>query len=72
MMVNADQLQIKTYENSSEHAVRQQMGDLLFHNPIPPDQLLSNLGLFLESKHLSRLLFMDFLYRQIIAVQGVV
>ena len=71
-MMNAEQLQIKTYANASEHAARQQMGDLLFHNPIPPDQLLSNLGLFLESKHLSRLLFMDFLYRQIIAVQGVV
>lgn len=71
-MVNAEQLQIKTYSNSSEQAARQQMGDLLFQNPIPPDQLLSNLGLFLESKHLARLLFMDFLYRQIIAVQGVV
>lgn len=71
-MVNAEQLQIKTYANSSEQAARQQMGDLLFQNPIPPDQLLSNLGLFLESKHLARLLFMDFLYRQIIAVQGVV
>ncbi len=71
-MVNAEQLQIKTYANSSEQAARQQMGDLLFQNPIPQDQLLSNLGLFLESKHLARLLFMDFLYRQIIAVQGVV
>jgi hypothetical protein len=48
------------------------MTDLLSHNSIPPDQLLSNLGLFLESKHLARLLFMDFLYRQIIAVQGVI
>ncbi|MEO6203661.1 MAG: crotonobetainyl-CoA--carnitine CoA-transferase, partial [Nitrospirales bacterium] len=71
-MVNAEQLQIKSYANASEQAARQQMGDLLFQNPIPPDQLLSNLGLFLESKHLARLLFMDFLYRQIIAVQGVV
>ncbi|MEO8325631.1 MAG: crotonobetainyl-CoA--carnitine CoA-transferase [Nitrospirota bacterium] len=71
-MVNVEQLQIKSYANASEQAARQQMGDLLFQNPIPPDQLLSNLGLFLESKHLARLLFMDFLYRQIIAVQGVV
>ena len=35
-------------------------------------QLLSNLGLFLESKNLARILFMDFLFRQIVSVQGVV
>lgn len=47
-MVNAEQLQIKSYANASEQAARQQMGDWLFQNPIPPDQLLSNLGLFLN------------------------
>jgi hypothetical protein len=34
--------------------------------------MLSNLGLFLESKNLARILFMDFLFRQIVDVQGVV
>ena len=40
--------------------------------PIPEDQLLSNLGLYLESKNLSRLLFLDHLYRRIVDVQGTV
>ena len=39
---------------------------------MPEDQLLSNIGLFLESKNLARILCMDFLFRQIIDVHGVV
>ncbi len=71
-MVHPEQLTIKTYADSSEQTARQEMVDLLSRTSIPQDQLLSNLGLFLESKNLSRLLFMDFLYRQIISVQGVI
>lgn len=71
-MVNAEQLQIQSYASSTEQIAREQMVDLLVHHSIPPDQLLSNLGLFLESKNLARLLFMDFLYRQMISVQGVI
>lgn len=71
-MVNAEQLHIQSYASSKEQLAREQMLDLLLHNPIAPDQLLANLGLFLESKNLARLLFMDFLYRQMIAVQGVI
>src|SRR5581483_10874566 len=36
------------------------------------EQLLANLGLYLESKHLARILCMDFLFRQIVDVQGAV
>ena len=71
-MVKAEQLEIKTYANSSEQIARQKMADLLSKASIPPEQLLSNVGLFLESKNLARLLFMDFLYRQMITVQGVI
>ena len=41
-------------------------------SPLPQNQLLSNLGLFLDSKNLSRFLFMDHLFRKIIDVQGVI
>lgn len=71
-MVNAEQLDIKSYADSNEQICRQQMVDQLSQTSIPPDQLLANLGLFLESKNLARLLFMDFLYRQMISVQGVI
>ena len=40
--------------------------------PVPDDEKLMNLGLFLNSKELARLLFMDNLYKQIMDVPGVV
>ena len=63
---------IKTYENQTEKDMRGGLLELLRANRIPDEQVLGNLGLFLDSKHLSRLLFMDHLYRQIVDVQGVV
>ena len=71
-MLNAEKLQIKSYASPSEESARDQMLDLLSGHSIPSDQILSNLGLFLESKNLARLLFMDFLYRQVVSVQGVI
>lgn len=69
---NADLMSLKVYASDVERAARLKMQNLYESCPIPADQRLSNLGLFLESKQLSRLLFMDFLYRQVIDVQGVV
>ncbi len=40
--------------------------------PIPDDELLTNIGLFVVPQMMSRILFMDFLYRQILDIQGVV
>ena len=72
-MAMKDTLQgIKTYESGSEKASRTGLNGKLKESPLPDDQLLSNLGLYLDSKSLSRILFMDFLYRQIVDVQGVV
>jgi len=38
--------------------------------PIPDSEIISNLGLFLNSKNLSRILFMDHIYKQILDVHG--
>lgn len=65
-------LGIKTYDSSEEELIRQQFIEHFKKSPIPDNQLLSNLGLFLNSKNLSRILFMDHLYRQIIDVQGII
>jgi hypothetical protein len=51
---------------------RQRMMEMLRQCPIPADELPLNLGLFLVPQTLSRILFLDFLYRQILEVQGVV
>ncbi len=64
--------EVKTYESSSERELRAALTEKMKNAPIPDGQLLSNLGLFIDSKTLSRILFMDFIYRQIIEVQGVV
>ena len=63
---------IKHYSSGSEVMARDSLLGLFQRAPIPGDQLLSNVGLFLESKNLARILFMDHLYRQIVDVQGVV
>src|SRR5262249_9160447 len=63
---------IKTYESPEERAARAEHVQHFRRCPIPENQILSNLGLFLNSKALSRILFMDFLYRQIVEVQGCV
>ncbi|MCR4324873.1 MAG: class I SAM-dependent methyltransferase [Candidatus Curtissbacteria bacterium] len=63
---------IKRYLSGEEAVNYEGAVDLFKSSPIPDDQIFSNLGLFLNSKDLSRILFMDFLYRQIIDLQGVV
>ncbi len=62
----------KIYSSSEENKVREQFVEHFRNCPIPDDQILSNLGLFLNSKTLARILFMDHLYRQIVDVQGIV
>jgi hypothetical protein len=71
-MAKSDPSSIKTYESSEERAARGEFVRHFRRCPIPDNQFLSNLGLFLNSKTLSRILFMDHLYRQIVDVQGCV
>lgn len=65
-------LEVKTFESNQEREVRGLIVDKLLSTSIPTNQLLSNLQLFINSKNLSRILFFDFLYRQILQVPGVV
>ena len=60
------------FDSGAEKHSRDRMVDMLRRAPIPPEQLLQNIGLFIESKHLSRILCMDFLFRQVIDVHGAV
>jgi len=61
----------KHYSSDSEQLGRESMYELLESSPIPKDQLLSNIGLYIDSKNLSRILFINHLYEQIVDVQGV-
>lgn len=65
---------IKTLVGSTSKEVnnRQLFLELLKNTPIPDDELLSNLGLYLNRQTLSRIFFMQELYQKIIDVHGVI
>jgi hypothetical protein len=65
-------MDLKTYASSAEESSRGNLRGLLDGCPIPYDQLLSNLGLFLESKQLARILFMDHIYKLAMEAHGVI
>jgi len=67
-----DDIGTKNYKSQAELRSTVHKVELFKSNPIPDDQIMENLGLFLNSKNLSRLLFMDFLYRKQINNQGVI
>ena len=50
---------IKTYSSDDEINVRLGFAEHFRQCPIPDNQILSNLGLFVNSKSMSRLLFMN-------------
>jgi len=58
--------------SSSEKNSQQIFTELLKNTPIPDDELLANLGLFLTSKNLSRVLFFYEIYQNIVNTHGVV
>jgi hypothetical protein len=60
------------YGSEHENSVRSKFVELFKNSPLPVDNILSNLGLYLNSKTLSRILFMNFIYQQAVDVQGVI
>jgi hypothetical protein len=60
------------YRSPDEETVRAELVRLFSESPIPRHELVANLGLFLTSKNLARVLVMHHLYEQIVDVQGVV
>jgi len=63
---------IKNYASQDERESRAGFVSVFKDCPIPDDQILSNLPLFINSKAMSRILFMDHIYKQIVDVMGVV
>jgi hypothetical protein len=61
-----------SYGDKSQQQRRDEIIKLMKECDIPDNELLLNTGLFLVPQTLSRILFMDFLYRQILDVQGII
>lgn len=66
------EIKIHLQRSEQEKELRKQFFELYRNCPIPDDEQLMNLGLFLKRQDLSRFLFMNHLYEQIISVHGVV
>lgn len=58
--------------SASEKEAQQQFVELLLESPLPDDELLANLGLYLTSKNLSRLLFFYEIYKKIVHTHGII
>lgn len=57
---------------AEEAQARNQLINLLQYAPLPEHQVLPNLGMFLNSKTLSRILYLQYLYQKIVDIQGVI
>lgn len=62
----------KEYSSTNELSLRKKFFKLFKDCPIPEDELLSNLVIFIKRQDLSRVLFMNEMYKKIINVHGVV
>ncbi|MBI5367740.1 MAG: crotonobetainyl-CoA--carnitine CoA-transferase, partial [Planctomycetes bacterium] len=58
--------------SSGEKEAQARFAELLRNSPLPSDELLPNLGLYLTSKNLSRVLFFYEIYRKILETHGVI
>lgn len=64
----------KVHFNGSENEIdlRRHFYELYAQAPIPPNEILSNLSLFMKRQDLSSLMFMNDLYQKIVPIHGVV
>ena len=60
------------FSSDSEKKIHKEFTMLLKQTPIPDDEILANLGLFISSKNLSRILFFAEIYRRIVHTHGVI
>ena len=67
-----DKIAEKIYSSEKEVDGRKKMAECFKESPIPDDQILPNLGLFLNSKTLARINFMQHIYKLSVDVPGVV
>src|SRR5688500_4041218 len=67
-----DEIRVLSGSTNTEIDSRNRFLDMLKNSPIPEEELLSNLGLYLNRQTLSRILFMHELYKKIVNIYGVI
>lgn len=68
----AKEIVIKTISSEKEQDNRNTLVNLLKESPVPDNEKLFNTGLFLRRQELSRILFMNHIYQQILYKQGII
>lgn len=68
----AKEIKLKSSITPHEIEIRNQILNSLRNCPIPNQELLSNLGLFLDRRTLSRIIFFNNLYLKILSIHGVI
>lgn len=63
---------IKEYKSDLENNNREKMLQLFKECPIPDEEILSNLGLFIKRQDLTNILFKNELYQKALCVNGVI
>ncbi len=63
---------VETFANDEQKQIRVQLAKMLRDSDIPDEELIKNLGLFIPWQETMRSLFIEDLYRQQLAVPGVV
>jgi hypothetical protein len=61
---------INRHYNSNDVETRSRLKELLIKNPIPDEELLNNICLFLDRRTISRLLFINEIYQRILSIHG--
>ncbi len=66
------EIKTKGYASANTQLARQQFVELFQQAPIPPAELLSNLGLFMRPTDINQMLLMNELYQQALPIHGVI
>src|SRR4029077_469154 len=72
MVMSQTRFHIGSHPSAQETSLRDRFVELFKNNPLPDNELLLNLALFLNRQTLSRILFVHDLYQKIVNVHGVV
>lgn len=65
-------IEIKTIASNEEISNREKLLNLFLNSPLPDNEKLFNTGLFLKRQELSKVLFLNILYQELLKVQGVI
>ena len=65
-------IKVSSYASKEEASQREELFKLFRQCPIPDNEILSNLGLFLKRQSLTRILFMNSLYKIALDTHGIV